>query len=293
MDISDIKKRLLSAGYYFPIKIIQPSDAINLSNYYNEIKEKHVFNNLIFEHKFKSHLIFKKINRFIFNKTMLDIAENIIGPNILCWNSIIFYKKKKSKNFVGWHEDKSYWHLENNNILSFSIALTESNLDNGCLKFLKSKRKVQYEIKDPKLNMLARGQNALLYKTDFFDNIELDPGQACLFGQDAVHGSGINKSNKERILLAIRYISTNNRTRNNHTSATLVRGVDNYNYYEHEPIPSKDFDPLCVLFHDKLMSKQAQVFAKFKLNKFKLGFLSILVKSKFARYLYYLLNKKI
>ena len=49
--------------------------------------------NLILEHKFKSHLIFKRINDLIRNKKMLDIAESIIGPNILCWNSIIFIKK--------------------------------------------------------------------------------------------------------------------------------------------------------------------------------------------------------
>ena len=138
MDFANIEKKLLGGGYSFPIKILDQNDAINLGYYYNETKNKYVSSNLIFEHKFKSHLIFKKINDLIFNKKMLDIAEKIIGPNILCWNSIIFYKKPYSKNFVGWHEDKSYWYLDNDNILSFSIALTESNIDNGCLKFLKS-----------------------------------------------------------------------------------------------------------------------------------------------------------
>ena len=293
MDFANIEKKLLGGGYSFPIKILDQNDAINLGYYYNETKNKYVSSNLIFEHKFKSHLIFKKINDLIFNKKMLDIAEKIIGPNILCWNSIIFYKKPYSKNFVGWHEDKSYWYLDNDNILSFSIALTESNIDNGCLKFLKSKRKVEYEIKNPKLNMLARGQNAIIDNKDLSENIELLPGQACIFKQDAVHGSGSNISNKERILLAIRYISTNNKTRNNHKSATLVRGVDNFNYYEKEPIPSIDFDPVCVSYHQMLMSKQTQVFAKFKLRKFKLDFLSFIVKLKFFRYIYYKISKKI
>lgn len=293
INIDEIKKKLSLGGYYFPIEILKPEDAINLGNYYKEIKKKYVSHNLVFEHKFKSHLLFEKINQLIFNKKILDIVEKIIGPNILCWNAILFYKKRNSKNFVGWHEDKSYWYLDNDNILSFSIALTESNLKNGCLKFLKLKRKVQYEIKNPKLNMLARGQNAILHNTDHYEDVVLSPGQACLFRQDAVHGSGVNKSDKERILLAIRYISTDNRTKKNHTSATLVRGVDNFNYYEHEPIPSKDFDPQCILYHQKLMSKQTQVFAKFKLDRFNLGFLSFIVRFKFIRYIYYLINNKI
>ena len=92
MDFANIEKKLLGGGYSFPIKILDQNDAINLGYYYNETKNKYVSSNLIFEHKFKSHLIFKKINDLIFNKKMLDIAEKIIGPNILCWNSIIFYK---------------------------------------------------------------------------------------------------------------------------------------------------------------------------------------------------------
>ena len=90
--------------------------------------------------------------------------------------------------------------------------------------------------------MLARGQNAVLNASDEFENIELTPGQSCIFGQEAIHGSGENNSSEDRFLLAIRYISPNNKTFKNHTSATLVRGVDNVKFYEEEPIPKNDFD---------------------------------------------------
>ena len=141
--------------------------------------------------------------------------------------------------------------------------------------------------------MLARGQNAILNSDDKFEEIELKPGESCIFRQDAVHGSGENNSNEDRFLLAIRYIATDNKTRKNHTSATLVRGFDNYNYYEHEPEPSEDFDKKCMIYHQQLMSKQTQVFAEYKLKKYKLNFLSFLVKSPFIRYIYYYLAKKI
>ena len=293
MNNQDIKVNLTNGGYNFPIKILESKEALELNNYYQEKKNKTISENLIFEHKFKSHLIFKKINELIKNKRMLDIAENLIGPNILCWNSIIFYKKKYSKTFVGWHEDKTYWNLDNDKVLTFSIALSNSKIENGCLKFLKEKREVDYEILESKHNMLARGQNAILFDKDDYENIELMPGEACIFGQDAVHGSGENYSNEDRFLLAIRYISTDNKTKNNHTTATLVRGVDDYNYYKKEPVPSKDFDEECLKYHQKLMAKQTEIFAKYKLSKYKLGYLSFIVRSSFVRYLYYLLNKKL
>ena len=293
MNNQDIKVNLTDGGYNFPVKILERKEALNLNKYYQETKDKGISKNLIFEHKFKSHLIFKKINELINNKKILDIVENFIGPNILCWNSIIFYKKKNSKTFVGWHEDKTYWNLNNDKIITFSIALSNSKIENGCLKFLKKKREVDYEILKSKDNMLARGQNAILDDKDNYEHIELNPGEACIFGQDAVHGSGENQSSEDRFLLAIRYISTDNKTKNNHTTATLVRGVDNYNYYEPEPIPEKDFDEKCVLFHQKLMAKQTEIFAKYKLKKFKLSFLSFIVRAPYIRYLYYWLNKKI
>ena len=293
MNNQDNKINLNAGGYYFPIKILDMENALDLKNYYHQIKKNNINRNLIFEHKFKSHLIFKKINKLIHDKNIIDIAENIIGPNILCWNSIIFYKKEFSKTFVGWHEDKTYWNLDNDKVLTFSIALSNSKIENGCLKFLKKKRKVNYEVLKSKHNMLARGQNAILGDEDDYENIELSPGEACIFGQDAVHGSGENKSNEARFLLAIRYIATDNKTEQNHKTATLVRGVDNYNFYKHEPIPKKDFDEYCLTYHQKLMANQTEVFAKFKLNNYKLSFLSFIVRSPLVRYIYYLLNKKI
>ena len=289
----DIKVNLKDGGYNYPIKILEEEEALKLSSYYHETKNNKIKKNLIFEHKFKAHLIFKKINELTKNKKILDIAESLLGPNILCWNSIIFFKKKYSKTFVGWHEDKTYWNMDNDKVLTFSIALSNSKIKNGCLKFLKKKREVDYEILKSKYNMLARGQNAILNDKDDYENIELSPGEACIFGQDAVHGSGENNSSEDRFLLAIRYISTDNKTRKNHTTASLVRGVDDYNFYEHEPVPEKDFDSKCLKFHQKLMAKQTEIFAKYKLGKYNLSFLSFIVRSSFVRYIYYLFNKKI
>lgn len=289
----EINIKFNKGGYYFPLKILDKEDAIALNKNYQKIKTIHANKNLLLEHKFKSHLLFKDINKLIRNKKILDIAEKFIGPNILCWNSIIFYKKRNSKTFVGWHEDKTYWNLDNDKIITFSIALSNSNISNGCLKFLKIKRKVNYEFKKSNYNLLARGQNAIINETEQFEEAELKTGECCIFGQDAVHGSGENNSDEDRFLLAIRYISTDNKTEQNHKSATLVRGVDNYNFYEKEPLPTKDFDKNCLRYHQKLMAKQTEIFAKYKLSKIKIGFMSFIVRSPFIRYLYYVLNKKI
>ena len=294
MDIDTIKNSLINKGYFFPIRILTEKDALELKDYFYKVKDEMPNNSLKFEFKFKSHLILKKVNDLLFDDKITRLAKEIIGPNILCWNSIIFFKKSRSKNFVGWHEDKTFWNLKNDNIVTFSIALSKSNKENGCLKFVKNKREVNYDYNFTKNNMLARGQNAIIDDNEEIEHAELNPGECSIFKQDAIHGSEPNNSNNDRILLALRFISPDNFTqKDNHMSATLVQGIDNFRLYESEPRPLKDFDENSVNFHQKLMKKQTEVFAKFKLKKFKISFLSFLVRFRKIRYFYYLLTNKI
>lgn len=285
--IKDLKKK----GYYFPTRVLELKETDQLrKEYYNSLK-KIKSKRLKFECKFKSHLVFNWVNNLIRNENILKIAREYLGNNILCWNSIIFDKPANSKKFVGWHEDKTFWKLKNNNVITFSIAITESTKENGCLKILSNRRNVEYCEKDVKNNMLARGQDAIIDNNEEFKYVILSPGECSIFEQDIIHGSDPNFSNNRRVLVAIRYITPDNITSANHTSATLVSGEDNCNFYQKEPIPIHDFDENCLQFHQNLMSKQAKVFAKHKLNKFNLGFMSGIVASNTVRAIYYQLFK--
>lgn len=294
MNILKIKNSLINKGYFFPIRVLSKEDALELHDYFYNIKKNLPNNSLKFEFKFKTHLILKRINDLLHNNIIKKLTKEVIGPNILCWNSIIFYKKSGSKNFVGWHEDKTFWNLKNDNIITFSIALSKSNKKNGCLKFIKNKRNVNYDYGYTKNNMLARGQNAIIDDNEEIEYAELEPGESSIFRQDAIHGSSPNHSDDDRLLLALRFISPDNITlKDNHKSATLVHGIDNFKLYESEPTPLDDLDNNAIKFHQKLMAKQTEIFAKFKLKKFRLSFLSFLIKFQIIRYFYYLLTNKL
>jgi hypothetical protein len=73
--------------------------------------------------------------------------------------------------------------------------------------------------------------------------IELRPGEMHLHHVRLVHGSPPNPSNDRRIGFAIRYIPTSVKQVAGEDSATLVRGVDTYNHFAHEPRPELDMDP--------------------------------------------------
>ena len=68
-------------------------------------------------------------------------------------------------------------------------------------------------------------------------DIELQPGEFSLHHVRLVHGSEPNRAAHRRVGLAIRYIPTRLRqVAGAEDSATLVRGTDSYNYFEHEPL---------------------------------------------------------
>ena len=83
MNNQDIKIELNKGGYFFPLKIMNESEAISLRTYYHKVKKSYAKKNLILEHYFKTHLLFQEINELIRNKEILDVAEKFIGPNIL------------------------------------------------------------------------------------------------------------------------------------------------------------------------------------------------------------------
>ena len=291
MELNNNKNEIINTfkdkGYFFPIDLFSNSQSSYYKKYIDSVAQIKA-SSLKFEHKFKSHLIFKWVNDLMRDDRILSIVKPILGNDILCWNSIFFYKPKNTEYFVGWHEDKTYWKLKNNNIVTVSIALSDSNPENGCLKIIKEKvSNLSYSTKQPKFNMLARGQNAIIDNNSEFEHVTLKAGQCAIFGQEIVHGSGPNKSNNDRLLLAFRYITPENFTDMNHKSASIVSGEDKYNLYEKEPIPNKNFQKNCLEFHQKLMGKQAKVFGEDKLSKFKLSFLSPLLKSSVVRGFYY------
>src|SRR6185436_18342175 len=111
-----------------------------------------------------------------------------------------------------------------------------------------------------KNNLLTRGQEVAV-DVDPKDavTIELRPGEMHLHHVRLVHGSPPNPSNGRGIRFAIRYIPTSVKQVAGEDSATLVRGVDTYNHFGHEPRPTSDMDPAFVKLHHEIAERNAQI----------------------------------
>lgn len=294
------KEKYFKDGYISNVEIFDQKFTDNIYNQYLDYLKKDVPLVDKIEHKTKTHLYFSWANEIIFNEKILDSVEKILGPNFFCWNSLIFHKYPKSKTFVSMHQDQNYWKIIHDKALSIQIAISESNKENGCLKLLPGSHKKNLMHHDyiQKNNLLARGQS--VSNSDFNEqeliDIELKPGNACIFHGNILHGSKPNKSNNHRLLFTIRYLTTDNKidTKYYYNYGTLVRGIDDYNFFrKEEKLNNSNVNQLNKL-HKKLILDQLKNYINIKI-RFDLlsNIIYFLLSKNFFRNIYYKIIKKV
>jgi non-haem Fe2+, alpha-ketoglutarate-dependent halogenase len=206
----------------------------------------------------KSHLLHPPLYDLLFAPRILDAVESILGPNLLVWGSGFFYKKPRDGGYVSWHQDSTYWGLEPFDIVTAWVAMTPSRRENGCMRVVPgthAKGQLPHADTFDRRNLLSRGQE-IQVEVDEKDarDIVLEPGQFSLHHVGIVHGSDPNNSDLPRYGFTIRYIPTYVRQIGGRTSAVLVRGTDEYGYYDPEPRPEK-YGPEAIRVHEEAMAR--------------------------------------
>lgn len=83
----------------------------------------------------KAYLLCPWFDELVRLPGILDVIEDLIGPDILCLSSNFRAKKPDRRSHAGWHQGGKYIRLEPDLTLIF-VALTEHTVDNGRLRFL-------------------------------------------------------------------------------------------------------------------------------------------------------------
>jgi len=179
------------------------------------------------------------------NPHILDMAEQLIGPDIALWNMSFFAKPAHNGKKTPFHQDGEYWPIRPTATCTVWIAVDDATPENGCLKLIagshKDKRLKAHEQKnDPELTL----QQELLpgeFDESATENLVLEAGQMSLHDVFLAHGSEINSSDKPRRGMTLRLMPTTSvydravaqemyeaRRGNNmsHHSIFLMRGVD-------------------------------------------------------------------
>jgi len=240
-------------GYYFPLKVLDDNEvAANRARL--DAFEKTQGQPLAGAQRNKSHLLFKWVDNLMRHDTILDAVEDLIGPDLLCWNTLFWIKEANSGSFVSWHQDLRYWGLDTADLVSVWLALSPASLESGCMRVLPSSHQgelLPHKDEYADGNLLTRGQE-IAVEVDEHKTVAmpLNPGEISLHNVRLAHASSPNQSADRRIGLSLHYMPTKSKQIvGEWDSAALVRGEDRYGHFKHAPQPSKDFDPVAVEFH--------------------------------------------
>ena len=67
---------------------------------------------------------------------IVDMVEQLIGPDIALWNSSFFAKPARNGSRTPWHQDGKYWPIRPLATCSVWIAVDPSTTENGCLRVI-------------------------------------------------------------------------------------------------------------------------------------------------------------
>ena len=78
---------------------------------------------------------------FCRNEDILDMVEQLIGPDIALWNSSFFAKPAGNGKATPWHQDGEYWPIRPLATCTAWVAVDDATRDNGCLRILRGSHK--------------------------------------------------------------------------------------------------------------------------------------------------------
>ncbi|MFT4587470.1 MAG: non-heme Fe2+,alpha-ketoglutarate-dependent halogenase [Candidatus Binatia bacterium] len=226
-------KRYEETGVLFPIIAL---DGGELERFRGEVNELEASLRQAADRTFfgECHVNFKWAYDLCTHSKILDVIEQIIGPNILVHSTTLF-SKPPGKKFISWHQDSAYWHLSEPRLVSAWVALGDSAIENGCMRVQPGTHFSLLDFTEVlhENNMLGTGNTVV----DGLDeslaiDVTLKAGEMSLHHANLLHGSNANRSDGNRVGFAIRYVATDVRQGRGHQEVLLARGENRHGNFE-------------------------------------------------------------
>ena len=242
---SEERRRYEHDGFLFPFTVLEPAEVAAFRRAYEEL-EPHLGDRPPRLRSAQCHLHFRWAFELATHPGVLDVVEDLIGPDILVHSSNIFCKQPHDPAFVSWHQDAHRWGLDTPRLVTAWVALTDSTIENGCMRVLPGthRQRLPHEARPPRDSML---RTAGLHPSEVDESravdLVLEAGQMSLHHADLVHGSRANGSDGKRIGFAVRYVSPAVKQETWHHAVVLARGRDIHGHYQLlDRPPSSDFE---------------------------------------------------
>jgi ectoine hydroxylase-related dioxygenase (phytanoyl-CoA dioxygenase family) len=156
--------------------------------------------------------------RLLYNERILDVIEDLIGPNIQLFHDQALYKPAFHGGPVHWHQDNAYWRCTPANLVSAWLTLDDVDADNGAMQFIPGThlRPVGHE--------RSQTSGVLLDSSKAVDEskkvvVDLPAGGIAIHHCQTLHYTEPNRTDRQRRAFAIHFMTPG--TRSLRTGETL------------------------------------------------------------------------
>jgi len=224
-------------GFVFPIDVCSPEQAREIRDDLEQAERELADDpeRLALLRSYPDRLL-PSFDRLIRNDNLIAAVSQIFGPDLMVWSAGLFIKEANSPKIVSWHQDLTYWGLDDSEETTCWVALSPASLESGCMKFVPGSHKKQlvpHVDTFDENNLLTRGQEiAVDVNEEDGVPVVLAPGQSSMHHGHLFHASGPNTTGDRRIGSAIRYIKPSMKQRSGDRSlVALVSGEDRYGHF--------------------------------------------------------------
>ncbi len=198
---------------------------------------------------------------------ILDVVEDLIGPDILVYTATFFIKEAHSPTFAAWHQDATYFGLTPHEHVTAWVALSDASAAAGCMEVVSAQgmpRQLQHAALGLAHSINGGGQ-AIVERFDDSGTtmMALDAGSFSLHHTLCRHRSAPNRADHRRVGIGISYIPAHCRlTGPVRMYARLVRGGDTGGNFDLIPAPEGELHPAALERHERVYGRYRDNYAE-------------------------------
>lgn len=208
-------------GYLGPIDVFSPDQMADFRNDLLAIEDTES-KTYGFKTPRDRHFEMPRLWYYLKSAGVTERLAQLLGPDLLCWRSQIFYKGPGSPA-IQWHQastfmvedyqDPAVFPEDRNELFQVTawIAVDDSTTENGCVRFAVGThdriRPINFGGKDGFYN----AQFSLDFDENEHEIVEVPcrAGQMILFTERCIHGSAPNRTDRHRLAFNLRVVPTN------------------------------------------------------------------------------------
>ena len=150
------------------------------------------------------------LRQLFLSDNLVDVAEQILGPDIALFTSYIISKRPGDGLAVAWHQDAAYFPIEPMETFTLWLAVDDADAENGCMRVWPGshrERRVWLHSDD------QSGATTLPLHLPDVDlkagrDVPVQAGGFAVHDPFLLHGSKPNRSSRRRCGITIKYIPT-------------------------------------------------------------------------------------